>query len=151
MDIDEDPPTRHRPRTRDVSSTTTYILDHQHAKVRGTILRLADVGERIAVACPFCYRVHLHEPTRHPVSTFVPPGVDPAAAEVYDESTGYEGEEEARPLRLEAIEVSPAWEALPQSGGGKPPCAWAAQPLRVPDERNNHFFVRGMEEFLFDI
>lgn len=98
MDIDEDPPTRHRPRTRDVSKTTTYIIDHQHAKVRGTILRLADVGERIAVACPFCYRVHLHEPTRHPVSTFVPPGVDPATAEVYDEVTGYEGEEEARAL-----------------------------------------------------
>ena len=101
MDIDKDPPARPRPRTRDVSKTTTYIIDHQHAKVRGTVLRLADSGERIAVACPFCHRVHLHEPTRHLVSTFVPPGVDPEAeALAYDESTGYAGDVKARPLNV---------------------------------------------------
>jgi len=91
----------HRLRRRDLSKTTTYILDYQHAKVRGTVLRLADSGERIAVACPFCHRVHLHEPTRHPVSTFVPPGVDPEAeALAYDESTGYAGDVKARPLNV---------------------------------------------------
>ena len=40
--------------------------------------------------------------------------------------------------------------------GGAAACAcaattrrWAGRGLRVPEERNNHFFVRGMGEFLF--
>ena len=27
---------------------------------------------------------------------------------------------------------------------------WAGHGLRVPDERNNHYFVRGMGEFVFE-
>ena len=33
------------------------------------------------------------------------------------------------------------------AGGAADP--WAGRGLRVPEERNNHFFVRGMGEFLF--
>ena len=67
-------------------------------------------------------------------------------------------------------QVQPAWEELPPApapppraaaaGGGRGDAAgvvaaggaadpWAGRGLRVPEERNNHFFVRGMGEFLF--
>ena len=44
----------------------------QTAKVYGSVLQLEKEGEHIAVACPFCMRVHLHQPTRHPISTAIP-------------------------------------------------------------------------------
>ena len=88
----------HRLQKIDVSKTTTYIVDHQYAKVHGTVLRVADSGEHIAVACPFCHRVHLHGPARHPVSTFVPPGVTPDALAY--ESEGYNDDMEAQPLNV---------------------------------------------------
>ena len=61
------------------------------------------------------------------------------------------------PTRHTVAEVRPAWQALPPArpparppagGGGHEP--WAGRPLTVPEQRNNHFFVRGMGEFLFD-
>ena len=35
-------------------------------------------------------------------------------------------------------------------GGGEDEDPWAGHGLRVPDERNNHYFVRGMDEFVFE-
>jgi hypothetical protein len=43
------------------------------ARVHGTVIRLENNVERIAVACPFCHRVHFHTPTRGTLSTFLPP------------------------------------------------------------------------------
>ena len=55
------------------------------------------------------------------------------------------------PKRHGVPQVSPAWEALPPRDAAD---AWAKAgrpPLTVPDERNNHFFVRGMDEdFVFE-
>ena len=100
MDLDNPytTPSPHRLYKQDVSKTTTYIVDHKYAKVHGTVLRIVDSGEHIAVACPFCHRVHLHGPTRHPVSTFVPPGVDPETLSY--ESKGYDEDVEARALNV---------------------------------------------------
>ena len=46
----------------------------------------------------------------------------------------------------------PAWEALDELGGheGADGDAWAGHQMSVPEERNNHFFVTSMDEFLFD-
>ena len=58
--------------------------------------------------------------------------------------------------------VCPAWERLPEprqapqaeARAGTTPTvaedAWDGWGLVVPDERNNHYFVRSMDEFLFD-
>jgi hypothetical protein len=49
-------------------------------------------------------------------------------------------------------EVAPAWEDVCPStdlGSGMPD-AWAGCPLHVPEIRNNHFFVRRMDEFVFE-
>lgn len=54
----------------------------------------------------------------------------------------------ALPTRHRVASVSPAWEVLPE--GCADDDAWAAQPLSVPDKRNNHFFVTSMDEFRFD-
>lgn len=43
------------------------------ALVHGTVIRLENNVERIAVACPFCHRVHFHTPARGTLSTFLPP------------------------------------------------------------------------------
>ena len=63
------------------------------------------------------------------------------------------------PMRHAVLEVRPAWEALPQTNapsegeGGRTATvdAWAlaGEPLRLPEDRDNHFFVRGMEDFLY--
>ncbi len=51
-------------------------------------------------------------------------------------------------------EVRPAWQDLPPAAPDELEAAcdaaWAAHGLVVPEARNNHFFVRGQEEFLFD-
>lgn len=59
----------------DVSKINGEAADYTIAKVYGRVLHMIDNHEYIAVACPFCHRVHLHGATRHPISTFVPPGV----------------------------------------------------------------------------
>ena len=63
----------------------------------------------------------------------------------------------ARRNEQEALGVAVA----ARRGGGRDrpvsttPCsvaedAWAGQGLCVPEERNNHYFVRGMDEFVFE-
>ena len=48
--------------------------------------------------------------------------------------------------------VCPAWEGVPAASGAAAADEdpWAAHGLHVPEERNNHYFVRGMHEFAFD-
>ena len=55
----------------------------------------------------------------------------------------------APPVRHQVPEVSPAWELVPPPGSGAED-AWMDQRLQPPEARNNHWFVRGMDEFLFD-
>ena len=71
----------------DVSKINEKATDYTIAKVYGTVLRMIDNNEYIAVACPFCHRVHLHGATRHPISTFVPPGVKPDDTRINHQNT----------------------------------------------------------------
>ena len=53
------------------------------------------------------------------------------------------------PTRHPVPRVRPAWETLPSLSCCEDD-AWAGMRLAVPQERNTHVFVKGMDEFLFD-
>ena len=57
----------------DYVKTTSLPSRIRIARVHGTVITLEHNIERIAVACPFCHRVHLHMPARGTLSTFLPP------------------------------------------------------------------------------
>lgn len=65
--------TVHRLIKQDYSKPPQDVIQQQYAKVYGSVIDINGIGERIVVACPFCYRVHVHEASRHPISTFIPP------------------------------------------------------------------------------
>ncbi|KAL1496905.1 hypothetical protein AB1Y20_014484 [Prymnesium parvum] len=69
-----------------------------------------------------------------PATLALPPGGGGAGAE-------------AEAVREEVCVVSPAWEEVEAAPAG---AAEAWQGLRVPEAIDNHFFVRGMDDFLFD-
>ena len=73
IDSDEISRTVHRLIKQDYSKPPQDVIPQQYAKVYGSVIDINDIGERIVVACPFCYRVHVHEASRHPISTFTPP------------------------------------------------------------------------------
>ena len=72
----------------------------------------------------------------------------PTLLEVATDSLG-SGEAPLQPTPLAVPEVCPAWEAVSRrvEGDADP---WAELRLAVPEESNNHFFVKRMDEFLFD-
>ena len=61
-----------------------------------------------------------------------------------------DGDMSVRPIRHGVAMVSPAWDSIPPRRNTESKDPWDGKGLCVPDERNNHYFVRGMQEFLFD-
>jgi hypothetical protein len=60
-------------------------------------------------------------------------------------------EESAAPTRHVVTEARPAWEAIaPADAAAAKADPWSGRALKVPELRNNHFFARSMDQFVFD-
>ena len=131
-----------------------------------SLLSAASLPRRVTLMIGFYTRDVNHELPRRTLYTACSPMPRPTRACTWPSHIANDAVSDAaeavdarpKPTRISVAQARPAWEAISRGrAGGEVEGeveggAWAdaGQELRVPEEKNNHYFVRGMDEFRFD-